>query len=75
MGLLFPAVLHFTRTELHFGKSELALSRFSSCVMLVGYVAFICFQLIGQRNVSVPVNEVGLFVFLYFPEYTCYSSP
>ncbi|KAG5545885.1 hypothetical protein RHGRI_018142 [Rhododendron griersonianum] len=53
MGLLFPAVLHFTRTELHFGKSELALSRFSSCVMLVGYVAFICFQLIGQRNVSV----------------------
>ncbi|KAG5545884.1 hypothetical protein RHGRI_018142 [Rhododendron griersonianum] len=57
MGLLFPAVLHFTRTELHFGKSELALSRFSSCVMLVGYVAFICFQLIGQRNVSVTVNE------------------
>ncbi|KAK6157114.1 hypothetical protein DH2020_011362 [Rehmannia glutinosa] len=34
MGLLFPAVLHFTHTELHFGKSELALSRFSSCIML-----------------------------------------
>ena len=37
MGLLFPAVLHFTHTELHKGKSELALSRFSSCVMLVAY--------------------------------------
>ncbi|KAF7142020.1 hypothetical protein RHSIM_Rhsim06G0181700 [Rhododendron simsii] len=57
MGLVFPAVLHFTRTELHVGKSELALSRFSSCVMLVAYVAFIFFQLIGQRNVSIPVNE------------------
>ncbi|KAH7860202.1 hypothetical protein Vadar_010581 [Vaccinium darrowii] len=58
MGLLFPAVLHFTRTELNFGKSELALSRFSSCVMLVAYVASLCFQLNGQRNLSVPVNEV-----------------
>jgi len=37
MGLLFPAVLHFTHTELHKEKSELALSRFSSCVMLVAY--------------------------------------
>ena len=37
MGLLFPAILHFTHTELHKGRSELALSRFSSCVMLVAY--------------------------------------
>ena len=37
MGLLFPAVLHFTHTELHKGQSELALSRFSCCVMLVAY--------------------------------------
>ncbi|KAL9428990.1 hypothetical protein AB3S75_030900 [Citrus x aurantiifolia] len=34
MGLLFPAVLHATHTELHFGKSELALSRFSSLCCL-----------------------------------------
>ena len=37
MGLLFPDVLHFTHTQLHKGKSELSLSRFSSCVMLVAY--------------------------------------
>ena len=37
MGLLFPAILHFTHIELHKGKSELALSRVSSYVMLVAY--------------------------------------
>ena len=37
MGLLFPAVLHLTHTKLHKEKSELALSRFSSCVMLETY--------------------------------------
>lgn len=58
MGLLFPAVLHFTRTELHFGKSELALSRFSSCVMLVAYIAYIFFQLTSHRNLYAPINEV-----------------
>jgi Ca2+:H+ antiporter len=45
MGLLFPAVLHFTHTELHTGRSELALSRFSSCVMLVAYASYLFFQL------------------------------
>ncbi|CAI9088995.1 OLC1v1023477C2 [Oldenlandia corymbosa var. corymbosa] len=57
MGLLFPAVLHFTHTELHFGKSELALSRFSSCVMLVAYAAYLFFQLTSQKNLYSPVNE------------------
>ncbi|KAL6999805.1 Vacuolar cation/proton exchanger 5 [Sarracenia purpurea var. burkii] len=57
MGLLFPAMLHVTRTELHFGKSELALSRFSSCVMLVAYTAYLFFQLKGQRNLHVPISE------------------
>lgn len=57
MGLLFPAVLHATRTELHFGKSELALSRFTSCVMLVAYTAFLVFQLKSQSNLYLPVNE------------------
>ncbi|XP_021273686.1 vacuolar cation/proton exchanger 3-like isoform X1 [Herrania umbratica] len=50
MGLLFPAVLHSTRTELHFGKSELALSRFSSCVMLFAYAAYLYFQLKSQKK-------------------------
>ncbi|XP_027062625.2 vacuolar cation/proton exchanger 3-like [Coffea eugenioides] len=57
MGLLFPAVLHFTRTELHFGKSELALSRFSSCVMLAAYGAYLFFQLTSQKNMYSPINE------------------
>ncbi|KAF3647517.1 Vacuolar cation/proton exchanger 2 [Capsicum annuum] len=50
MGLLFPAVLHFTHTELHFGKSQLALSRFSSCIMLVAYASYLFFQLKSQPN-------------------------
>ncbi|KAK9193332.1 hypothetical protein WN944_004029 [Citrus x changshan-huyou] len=50
MGLLFPAVLHATHTELHFGKSELALSRFSSYIMLVAYAAYLYFQLKSQRQ-------------------------
>ncbi|RXH85075.1 hypothetical protein DVH24_041843 [Malus domestica] len=57
MGLLFPAVLHYTHTEVHFGKSELALSRFSSCVMLLAYAAYLFFQLKSQHNQYVPLNE------------------
>ncbi|XP_010252961.1 PREDICTED: vacuolar cation/proton exchanger 2-like isoform X2 [Nelumbo nucifera] len=57
LGLTFPAVLHYTHTELHFGKSELALSRFSSCVMLVAYAAFLVFQLKSHKNLYVPVDE------------------
>ncbi|KAK1276767.1 Vacuolar cation/proton exchanger 5 [Acorus gramineus] len=59
MGLLFPAVLHYTHTEVHFGKSELALSRFSSCVMLVAYACYLVFQLKSHRNLYDPVNEGG----------------
>uniref|UniRef100_A0A0D6R2E9 Vacuolar cation/proton exchanger n=1 Tax=Araucaria cunninghamii TaxID=56994 RepID=A0A0D6R2E9_ARACU len=57
MGLLFPAVLHFTRTELHAGRSELALSRFSSCIMLVAYGFYLLFQLKSHRNLYDPVVE------------------
>ncbi|KAL9680121.1 hypothetical protein QQ045_017998 [Rhodiola kirilowii] len=57
MGLLFPAVLHFTRTEVHFGKSELALSRFSSCVMLIAYASYLFFQLKSQHIEYLPLNE------------------
>ncbi|KAM5582778.1 vacuolar cation/proton exchanger 5-like [Rosa sericea] len=59
MGLLFPAVLHYTHTEVHFGKSELALSRFSSCIMLLAYVIYLFFQLKSQKNLYVPLNEEG----------------
>ncbi|KAK7289660.1 hypothetical protein RIF29_03470 [Crotalaria pallida] len=57
MGLLFPAVLHYTHSEVHFGKSELVLSRFSSCVMLVAYAAYLFFQLKSQRSLYASVNE------------------
>lgn len=60
MGILFPAVLHYTHTEVHVGKSELFLSRFSSCVMLVAYAAYLFFQLKSQRSLYVSVNEVGI---------------
>lgn len=50
MGLLFPAALHATGTELQIGKSELVLSRFSSIVMLVAYTAYLYFQLKSHRD-------------------------
>ncbi|KAH1197128.1 Vacuolar cation/proton exchanger 5 [Glycine max] len=57
MGILFPAVLHYTHTEVRVGKSELSLSRLSSCIMLVAYVAYLFFQLKSQRSLYVSVNE------------------
>ncbi|KAF8021683.1 hypothetical protein BT93_G1971 [Corymbia citriodora subsp. variegata] len=60
MGIMFPAVLHFTHTEAHFGKSELALSRFSSCVMLVAYASYIFFQLKHQPHLNCNANEEGV---------------
>ncbi|PIA43311.1 hypothetical protein AQUCO_02000612v1 [Aquilegia coerulea] len=61
MGLMFPAVLHFTHTEVHFGKSELSLSRFSSCIMLIAYASYLFFQLKSQQNFyrPAPVEEEG----------------
>ncbi|XP_057459997.1 vacuolar cation/proton exchanger 2-like [Actinidia eriantha] len=57
MGILLPAVLHFTHTEVHSGKSELALSRFSSCIMLVAYASYLFFQLRSQQNLYGSMEE------------------
>ncbi|XP_031489932.1 vacuolar cation/proton exchanger 3-like [Nymphaea colorata] len=57
MGILFPAVLHFTHTEVHFGKSELALSRFSSCIMLLAYASYLLFQLKSRPSLYTPIDE------------------
>ncbi|CAK9321736.1 unnamed protein product [Citrullus colocynthis] len=57
MGLLFPALLHYTHSEAHSGKSELALSRFSSCIMLLAYAAYLFFQLKSQTNLYSSVYE------------------
>ncbi|XP_072952862.1 vacuolar cation/proton exchanger 3-like [Typha angustifolia] len=60
MGLMFPAVLHFTHSEVHYGKSEVSLSRFSSCIMLVAYASYLVFQLKSHRNLYTPLdNEDG----------------
>ncbi|KAL8139287.1 hypothetical protein V2J09_005308 [Rumex salicifolius] len=56
MGITFPAVLHFTHTEVHKGKSELALSRFSSCIMLIAYASYLYFQLRSQPNLYSPID-------------------
>lgn len=61
MGTTFPAVLHFTHTELHSGESALSLSRFSSCIMLVAYASYLFFQLKSQHNLYGPLDEVSLF--------------
>ncbi|CAM0947047.1 unnamed protein product [Alopecurus aequalis] len=54
LGLLPPTVLHYTHSEVHSGKSGLALSRFSSCIMLVAYTCYIYFELSsnGRREES-----------------------
>uniref|UniRef100_A0A2P2LPM2 Vacuolar cation/proton exchanger n=1 Tax=Rhizophora mucronata TaxID=61149 RepID=A0A2P2LPM2_RHIMU len=57
MGITFPAVLHFTHTEIQFGKSELALSRFSSCVMLVAYGSYLFFLLKTRCNLYTLVDK------------------
>ncbi|XP_054818322.1 vacuolar cation/proton exchanger 3-like isoform X6 [Prosopis cineraria] len=57
MGLLFPSVLHSTNTEAINWKSELALSRFTSCIMLVAYASYIAFQLNGRKNAQAPVDD------------------
>ncbi|XP_022734048.1 vacuolar cation/proton exchanger 5-like [Durio zibethinus] len=56
MGLLFPVFLHSTHTEVHLGISELALSRSSSCIMLLAYVAYIIFQLKNLRDLDESQN-------------------
>ncbi|XP_074269528.1 vacuolar cation/proton exchanger 3-like isoform X1 [Silene latifolia] len=56
MGITFPAVLHFTHTEVTFGKSELSLSRFSSGIMLVAYASYLFFQLRSQQNLYDPIE-------------------
>ncbi|XP_022843875.1 vacuolar cation/proton exchanger 2-like isoform X2 [Olea europaea var. sylvestris] len=58
MGLLFPAVLHHTHTEVHLGRSELALSRFSSCIMLIAYASYLFFQLKSQPNLHGSLDEL-----------------
>ncbi|RLM66628.1 hypothetical protein C2845_PM16G22370 [Panicum miliaceum] len=57
MGLMSPAVLHFTHSEVRQGASEVALSRFSSCIMLVAYASYLYFQLSGRSNIYSPIDS------------------
>jgi Ca2+/H+ antiporter len=56
---MFPAVLHFTHSEAQYGKSEVALSRFSSCIMLVAYASYLFFQLKSHRSMYSPIGDVS----------------
>ena len=60
MGLIFPANLHLRSNEVHKGKSELALSRFSSCIMLIAYVSYLYFPPRSEQNLYSPVDMVSL---------------
>lgn len=50
MSLLFPTLLYYTHSEVRAGSSELALSRSTSCIMLVAYAAYLFFQLKSQPS-------------------------
>ncbi|XP_058079441.1 vacuolar cation/proton exchanger 2-like isoform X1 [Magnolia sinica] len=57
MSITFPAVLYFTNSEVLLGKSELALSRFISCIMLVTYATYLVFQFKSHQNLHNPINQ------------------
>ena len=50
LGLTLPSALHATNTEIHGTQSELSLSRFTSCMLLLMYAAYLYFQLISHRE-------------------------
>ncbi|EOY11880.1 Cation exchanger 5, putative isoform 2 [Theobroma cacao] len=60
MDLLLPAFLHSTHKEVHLGISELALSRFSGCIMLPAYIAYIVFQLKNLNDLEESQNGDNL---------------
>ncbi|KAL4581464.1 hypothetical protein LXL04_017679 [Taraxacum kok-saghyz] len=69
MGLLFPTLLHETQTELEIGTSELVLSRFCSCILLVAYGVYIFFQLTNQKQDYSSIKEVReIFTTIYQKE-------
>ncbi|CAI5960515.1 unnamed protein product, partial [Closterium sp. NIES-65] len=59
MGLTAPAVLQSTHTELHERDSTLALSRFSSVMMLVAYACYLYFQLKTHSHLYDDEGEDG----------------
>ena len=66
LGLMFPAVLHFTHSEAQYGKSEVALSRFSSCIMLVAYASYLFFQLKSHRSMYSPIGDVSSLTLFFY---------
>ena len=50
LGLTLPSALHATNTEIHGTESELKLSRFTSCMLLLMYAAYLYFQLVSHTE-------------------------
>lgn len=59
IAILFPSVLHYTRTEEGFSDSNMMLSRFYSCLMLISYIFYISYQIKNGWRVQNPDNEVN----------------
>ncbi|XP_076927062.1 vacuolar cation/proton exchanger 5-like [Bidens hawaiensis] len=60
IGLLLPTALQFKYTELYFGPSELALSRYISCIMLTAYGGYPFFQLTSKKSYTLINEETNL---------------
>ena len=49
-GMSLPSALHATHTELAGTVSELSLSRFTACLLMLMYVVFLYFQLVSHKE-------------------------
>lgn len=67
LSILLPAVLNVSGAEAHGIASELALSRFSSVLMLIGYIAYIVFQLRTHRYLLDVNDNCATSVSIYSP--------
>ena len=50
IGCRYVSALHATQTELAGTVSELSLSRYSSCLLLLMYIVFLYFQLVSHKE-------------------------
>jgi Ca2+:H+ antiporter len=50
MGMSLPSALHATDTEIAGTVSEVSLSRYASCLLLLMYIVFLYFQLVSHKE-------------------------
>lgn len=74
MTMLLPAVLHSTHTELHGDSSDVGLSRFSSVILLLMYLAYLHFQLNTHKEMFDDGGADGEDEDEEFPEITFWAG-